>query len=112
MVLLKAADAGEAAAILSKCVLIAFLFGYGNELVVAGLQVEMNGKVVAADRSIGYCVVGILSHKELAVFVVHHDNDASHMVVEEVGALRVVVVAEVQIDPIVARLKVVVHQRA
>ena len=34
------------------------------------------------------------------------------MVVEEVGALRVVVVAEVQVSAIVAWLKVVVHQRA
>ena len=35
-------------------------------------------------------------HEILAVLVVHHDNNASNMVVEKVGTLRVIVVAEVQ----------------
>ena len=95
-----------------KRVFVTLLLGNGEKLVFAGLQVEMYGKVMAADGSVGVCVVCVLTHEILAVLVVHHDNNASNMVVEKVGALRVVVVAEVQVNAIVAWLKVVVHQRA
>lgn len=95
-----------------KRIFVAFLLCNGEELVFAGLQVELYGKVMAADGSVGVCVVGVLTHEILAVLVVHHDNNASNMIVEEVGTLRVIVVAEVQVNAIVAWLKVVVHQRA
>ena len=102
----------ELGTISCQSIFVAFLLCNGEKLVFARLQVEKYGKVMAADRSVGVGIESVLTEQILAVLIVHHDNNASNMVVEKVGALRVVVIAEVQVDAIVAWLKVVVHQRA
>ena len=85
----------ELGSLSSQSVLVALLIGYSYKLIVARLQIEVNGKVMAADRSFSSGVEGILAHNKLAVLVVYHNNNASNVVVEEIGTLRVVVVAEV-----------------
>uniref|UniRef100_UPI004029E37B hypothetical protein n=1 Tax=Prevotella sp. TaxID=59823 RepID=UPI004029E37B len=75
----------------SQSVLVTFLLCDGEKLVFARLQIKMYGKVVTADRSVAIGIESVLSVEELAVLIVHHDNNASNLVVEKVVALRVVV---------------------
>ena len=91
---------------------IGVLSGQHDELILAGIKIHVHGVGRIGQRHRAADVGLRLLADVLAVLVEHVDVDGSHVVVEHVGALKVVVILEVEIQSYRTVLSVFGHHVA